>query len=68
MEAHLVHMSSDGKIAVIAILYEIGLLPDDLLTIVNTQFYFLYYQYNLIDQSISLFFRLLDIVCLSNCS
>ncbi|TMX00156.1 hypothetical protein EJD97_001306 [Solanum chilense] len=35
MEAHLVHMSSDGKIAVIAILYEIGLLPDDLLTILE---------------------------------
>ncbi|WMV35801.1 hypothetical protein MTR67_029186 [Solanum verrucosum] len=35
MEAHLVHMSSDGKIAVIGILYEIGLLPNDLLTILE---------------------------------
>ncbi|XP_055831094.1 bifunctional monodehydroascorbate reductase and carbonic anhydrase nectarin-3-like [Solanum dulcamara] len=35
MEAHLVHMSSDGKIAVIGILYKIGLLPDNLLTILE---------------------------------
>ncbi|KAH0667058.1 hypothetical protein KY285_028264 [Solanum tuberosum] len=35
MEAHLVHMSSDGKIAVVGILYEIGLLPNDLLTILE---------------------------------
>ncbi|TMW83228.1 hypothetical protein EJD97_002447, partial [Solanum chilense] len=35
MEAHLVHMSSDRKTAVIGILYEIGSLPDDLLTILE---------------------------------
>ncbi|MCE2055285.1 hypothetical protein HAX54_042331 [Datura stramonium] len=33
MEAHLVHISNGGNIAVIGILYEIGLLPDTLLTI-----------------------------------
>ncbi|PHT80086.1 Bifunctional monodehydroascorbate reductase and carbonic anhydrase nectarin-3 [Capsicum annuum] len=32
MEAHLVHASSDGKTAVIGILYTIGLLPDILQT------------------------------------
>lgn len=41
MEAHLVHTSSDGKIAVIGILYEIGLLPDNLQTKVNTNLTFI---------------------------
>lgn len=37
MEGHLVHETNDGKnIAVIGILYEIGLFPDLFLTMVNT--------------------------------
>ncbi|XP_060174240.1 bifunctional monodehydroascorbate reductase and carbonic anhydrase nectarin-3-like [Lycium barbarum] len=35
MEAHLVHESNDGKIVVVGIVYEIGLLPDFFLSIIE---------------------------------
>lgn len=36
LEAHLVHMSNDGEVAVIGVMYEIGETPDPLLSLVNS--------------------------------